>query len=73
MACIHNQKKIDDLNEQITNMKNQIIDLKDNITKCEDIKTKHYNFNQQINCVIKNLVGNTVVAGVSYDEGKMFR
>ena len=71
MACVHNQAKIDDLNDQIKKKQTEITGLKSNIEICEDIKKKHENFNKKIDCVINNLEGNTVVAGVSYDNGKM--
>lgn len=71
MACVHNQVKINDLNKQIEEKKLQICNLQDNITKCEVMIEKHGNFNKKIDCVINNLEGNTVVAGVSYDDGKM--
>lgn len=71
MACVHNQAKINELNAQITIKETQISDLNSNISKCCDIREKHNNFNKSIDCVINNLEGNTVVAGVPYDQGMM--
>jgi len=71
MACVHNQARINELNAQITEKEGQISDLNSNISKCCDIREKHNNFNKSIDCVINNLEGNTVVAGVAYDQGMM--
>ena len=71
MACVHNQAKIDQLNAEIKTKHQQIDGLKDNINKCGEIKEKHEQFNEKINCVITNLADNYVVQGQSYDNGKM--
>lgn len=71
MACVHNQAKIDDLNAQIKKKQTEITGLKSNIEICKDIKEKHKNFADKVDCVRKNLVENTVVAGQTYDQGKM--
>ena len=71
MACVHNQAQINVLTAQIREKQNQINNLNNNISKCEDIRKKHSFFNEKMNCVISNLEGNTVVAGVPYDNGKM--
>ena len=71
MACLHNQNKIDALNVEIESKKLQIEGLKSNISKCMEIKNNYEEFNIKINCVIKNLAGNTVIDGESYDKGKM--
>lgn len=71
MACVHNQAQINALTAQIREKQSQINNLNNNIAKCKDIKSRHENFNDKINCVINNLEGNTVVAGVPYDKGKM--
>ena len=71
MACVHNQAQINALTAQIKEKHSQINNLNNNISKCKDIKNRHENFNDKINCVISNLEGNTVVAGVPYDNGKM--
>ena len=42
-----------------------------NINKCNEIKKKHEQYNEKINCVISNLADNYVVQGQSYDDGKM--
>ena len=71
MACVHNQAKIDQLIAQIRQKQAEINSLKNNITKCNEIKTKHINFNTKLDCVIANLEGNHVVAGQAYDKGMM--
>ena len=71
MACVHNQAQIDALTAQINEKQAQITNLNNNITKCNTIKEKHNNFGKELNCVIKNLEGNTVVSGQTYDQGKM--
>ena len=71
MACVHNQAIINDLTTQINQKQKEITNLKNNITKCENIRNKHDEFNKKLDCVINNLEGNTVVAGVPYDNGKM--
>ena len=71
MACVHNQEKINQLNDVIRTKNQQISDLKSNINKCDEIKKKHEKFNEKMNCVIDNLVDNYVVQGQPYDNGKM--
>ena len=71
MACVHNQSIINELMAQINEKQQQITSLNINITKCREIALNHQKFNEKVNCVINNLEGNTVVAGVSYDQGKM--
>jgi len=71
MACSHNQRKIDAINNQITANEDQITTLEGNITKCTTIRDNHDKFNEKVNCVINNLEGNTVFMGAPYDNGKM--
>ena len=71
MACIHNQAEISKISAEINAKQSQINSLKSNITKCNDIKSKHIDFSDKLQCVIDNLEGNTVVAGKAYDDGKM--
>ena len=63
MPCIHNQARIAVLEADIAS-------LEKNIAECEKIIVNHMSFRSEINCVMHNLVGNTVDGG-SYDKGKM--
>ena len=71
MPCVHNQAIIDECNARIDSMKIQQKNLQTNIDKCNDIINKHESFNSELKCVINNLEGNYVQAGIAYDEGKM--
>ena len=73
MACIHNQAKINSIIKEINVKQNKIDDLKANITKSNEIKEKHQQFNNKLQCVMENLNGNYVEAGKTYDGGKMLK
>ena len=71
MACIHNQAKINRIKAEIQRLQNDLTNLRSNITKCNDIKQKHSEFNEKLQCVMNNLSGNYVEAGKTYDGGMM--
>ena len=71
MPCIHNVRKINELNKKIKlkNMQIESIEkLKEDVNK---ISENHGMFVKELDCVVKNLEGNTVVANREYDDGKM--
>lgn len=71
MACVHNQAKINELNNLINSIYNDIDNLSYNVEMCRNIQIKHKKFNDKINCVNNKLASITVVAGVPYDYGMM--
>lgn len=71
MACPHNQAQIDAKRAQIQMKQQQITSLNNNINEVNSIMQKHQAFGDKIKCVMDNLDGNTIQAGVAYDNGKM--
>lgn len=72
MACVHNQKIIDDLNAQITQKKEEIASLLSNVSTSRQIINKHTEFSEKLEgCVKKNLEdGNNIITfGRAYDKG----
>lgn len=71
MACVHNQAKINAIKAEIQRLQNDLTNLRSNISKCNEIKQKHTEFNEKLRCVMDNLSGNYVEAGKTYDGGMM--
>ena len=71
MACVHNQAKIDKIKAEIEKLQKDLTNLRNNISKCNEIKQKHTEFNEKLRCVMDNLSGNYVEAGKPYDGGMM--
>ena len=73
MACSHNLAKINQIKKEILGLETEITNLSNNVSKCDNIKQKHTEFSDKIDCVMSNLSGNYVEAGKSYDSGKMLK